>query len=174
MKHAEALKLLFPIDLGGVFADDIDLEGKQLDDAQASAEQLLKEMLPHQADMTIADWERVCGLTPAAGDLLQVRQNRVLARLRTHGGLSLAYFQEIALSMGYTVTIEELLPNTDGLGNEGIFRWRVTTSGIGPVYFRAGRSRAGNRLVEGDIVNSLEGIFTDIKPAHTQVIFVYI
>ncbi|KUG24583.1 prophage tail protein [hydrocarbon metagenome] len=174
MKHADALKLLFPLELGGVFATDIELEGKQFDDAQASAELLLNEMLPHLADMTIADWERVCGVTPAVDELLQVRQNRVLARLRTRGGLSLPHFISIAESMGYIITIEELLANTDGCGSEGIFRWRVTTSGAGPVYFRAGRSGAGDRLVEGDITNSLEGIFTDLKPAHTQVIFVYI
>jgi len=174
MKHADALKLLFPIQLGGVFSADIELEGKQFDDAQSSAEQLLKEMLPQLANMTISDWERVCGLTPEAGDLLQVRQNRVLSKLRMHGGLSIPYFIQIAASMGYTITIDELLPNTDGCGDEGIFRWRVTTAGIGPVYFRAGVSCAGDRLVEGDIVNSLEGIFTYLKPAHTQVIFVYI
>jgi uncharacterized protein YmfQ (DUF2313 family) len=175
MKHADILKLLFPLELGGVFVPDIAMEGKQLDDTKTSAEQLLSEMYPQSADVTIADWERICGITPSGSDTLQTRQARILAKFRTHGGLSLPFFASLATTMGYTVTIEELLANTDNYGAEGIFRWRITMSGgSAPVYFRAGQSCAGDSLVTGDVVNSLEAIFTDIKPAHTQVIFVYI
>jgi uncharacterized protein YmfQ (DUF2313 family) len=94
--------------------------------------------------------------------------------MRELGELSLPYFASLATSMGYTCTIAELLANTDSLGAEGIFRWRITFSGTPLVYFRAGQSRAGDYLVTGPVASALEGLFADLKPAHTQVIFAYI
>lgn len=173
MKHADVLKLLFPLELTGVFDADIELEGKQLDDAQTSADLLLREMMPQSAGVSITDWERVCGLSPDDDDTLQTRQLRVIAKLRERGSLSLPYFGALAADMGYTASVEELLANTDGLGDEGIFRWRITFTGTPLVYFRAGQSRAGDRLVDGPVVDALEGLFEDLKPAHTQVIFAY-
>lgn len=172
-KHEDVLRLLFPLELGGVFGQDIALEGVHLDAVQASGELLLREIFPQTCDKTLEDWERVCGLLPAATDTLQMRQARVIAKLRERGGLSIPYFVGIATSMGYTVTIEELLANTDGYGPEGIFRWRVTFTGTPLFYFRAGQSRAGERLVDGPIATALEGLFTDLKPAHTMIIFAY-
>lgn len=174
MQHKDVLKLLFPIELGGVFDADIALEGKQLNDAQANAELVLREMFPQTCSATITDWERVCGVTPQEDDTLQTRQLRVIAKLKEHGELSLTYFTSLAAAMGYTCTIEELLAGTDGLGAEGIFRWRVTFTNSPLVYFRAGQSYAGDRLVSGTVASALEGLFTDLKPAHTQVIFAYI
>jgi uncharacterized protein YmfQ (DUF2313 family) len=174
MQHSDTLKLLFPLEFTGVFDDDIALEGSALDTAQVSAELLLREMLPQTCDYTITDWEWVCGVAPDDGDTLQTRQLRVITKLREEGKLSLTYFASLATSMGYTFTIEELLANTDGLGSEGIFRWRLTFTGTPLVYFRAGQSRAGDRLIDGPVATALEGIFTDLKPAHTQVIYAYV
>lgn len=174
MKHKDVLNLLFPLELSGDYSADIILEGKHLDDAQTSAELLLREMLPQSAGLSIADWERICGVSPDDDDTLQTRQLRVIAKLRERGSLALAYFQSLADAMGYTCTIEELRPNTDGLGAEGIFRWRITFTGSNLVYFRAGQSRAGDRLVTGTVASALEGLFTDIKPAHTQIIYAYV
>lgn len=171
--HATVLKQLFPLELTGVFDADTALEGAQLDAAQVNAELLLREMMPQSASDTITDWERVCGLTPVATDTLQMRQARVVGKLRARGGLSVPYFTALAADFGYPVTIEELLAGTDGLGDEGIYRWRVTFTGTPLYYFRAGQSRAGERLVEGPLADALEGLFTDLKPAHTQVIFAY-
>jgi uncharacterized protein YmfQ (DUF2313 family) len=173
MSHKATLKLLFPLELGGIFDDDITLEGATLDDAQTSAAQLLYEMFPQSCTDSITDWERVYGLTPNDGDTLQTRQLRVIAKMRELGELSLPYFASLATSMGYTCTIEELLANTDGLGAEGIFRWRITFTGTPITYFRVGQSRVGDRLVDYPILTALEGLFTDLKPAHTQVIFAY-
>jgi uncharacterized protein YmfQ (DUF2313 family) len=173
VSHKDTLKLLFPIELGGVFDDDITLDGAQLDNAQISAAQLLCEMFPQSCTDSITDWERVYGLTPASTDTLQTRQLRVIAKMRELGELSLPYFAALATSMGYACTIQELLANTDSLGAEGIFRWRITFTGTPLVYFRAGQSRAGDPLVTGPVASALEGLFTDLKPAHTQVIFAY-
>ncbi|MRR15382.1 MAG: DUF2313 domain-containing protein [Deltaproteobacteria bacterium] len=173
MSHKDVLKLLFPLELGGVFEADTLLEGKHLDDAEASADLLLREMLPQSATDSIADWERVCGVVPDDTDTLQIRQARVVSKLRERGGLSIPHFMALAASWGYSVVIEELLAGTDGLGDEGIFRWRVTFTATPLYYFRSGQSRAGERLVYGPLASAMEGLFTDIKPAHTQVIFAY-
>ena len=173
MSHSDVLKLLFPLELAGVFDADTALEGSHLDAVQVSAELVLREMLPQTASDTITDWERVCGLTPAETDTLQMRQIRVISKLRERGGLSIPFFTALAFDFGYTVTIEELLAGTDGLGDEGIFRWRVTFTNTPLYYFRAGQSRAGDRLVDGPLADALEGLFTELKPAHTQVIFAY-
>lgn len=173
MSHKDVLRLLFPIGLDGVFDADIALEGKYLDAAEASAEQLLREMMPQSAGDSISDWERVCGVTPEDTDTLQIRQARVISRLRERGGLSIPHFTVLAASWGYTIVIEELLANTDDLGDEGIFRWRITFASTPLYYFRTGQSRAGERLVDGPLATAMEGLFTELKPAHTQVIFAY-
>jgi uncharacterized protein YmfQ (DUF2313 family) len=173
LKHEDVLRLLFPLELGGVYDQDAVLEGMQLDDVQTSDDSLLREIFPQSCDKTLADWERVCGLIPLSTDTLQMRQARVITKLRERGGLSIPYFIELASSMGYTVTIEELLANTDGYGPEGIFRWRVTFTATPLYYFRAGQSYAGERLIDGPLATALEGLFTDLKPAHTMIIFAY-
>jgi len=173
MNHADVLKLLSPIELGDVFNDDIKLEGEALDRAQASAEQVQHETLPQSASLTIEDWERVCGLSPASDDTLQMRQAAVIAKLRERGGLSLPFFTALADDFGYSVIIEELLANTDGYGAEGIFRFRVTFTETPLYYFRVGQSRAGERLVDAPVATAMEGLFQDLKPAHTMVIFAY-
>lgn len=171
--HANVLKLLFPLELGGDFEADIALEGAALDAAEQSAVLLLREMIPQSATDSIADWERVLGLTPDDDDTLQMRQARVISKLRERGGLSVAHFTALATTWGYTITIEELLAGTDGLGDEGMFRWRVTFTATPLYYFRAGQSRAGERLVDGPVATAMEGLLTELKPAHTQVIFAY-
>jgi uncharacterized protein YmfQ (DUF2313 family) len=173
VSHKDVLKLLFPLDLGGVFDADLELEGEYLDAAEASAEQLLREMMPQSAGDSIADWERVCGIVPDATDTLQMRQARVVAKLREQGGLSIPHFTALAASWGYTIVIEELTAGADGTGDEGIFRWRVIFLATPLYYFRAGQSRAGERLVDGPLATAMEGLFTELKPAHTQVIFAY-
>lgn len=174
MSHKDVLKLLFPLELTGVFDTDIALEGAQLDAAEQSADLLLREMLPQSASDTIADWERVCGVTPASTDTLQMRQARVISKLRERGGLSIAHYVALAATWGYTITVEELLADTDDLGAEGIFRWRMTFASTPLYYFRVGQSRAGDRLVDGPLATAMEGLFTELKPAHTQVLFTYI
>jgi uncharacterized protein YmfQ (DUF2313 family) len=131
-------------------------------------------MMPQTASMTITDWERVCGLIPESADTLQMRQARVVSKLRDRGGLSIPFYVALASDFGYSVIIEELLSGTDDLGDEGMFRWRVIFQNTPMFFFRAGQSRAGDRLVDGPLADALEGLFTELKPAHTQVIFAYV
>jgi len=181
MKHQDTLKLLFPAELTGVFDDDIALEGKQLDAAQASADMLLQEMFPDVAYSTLADWERVCGLTPATDDTLQKRRDAVVQKLRERGGLSRSYFIALASALGWTITIEELIPFMCGWGRCGDalyvtdvrWIWRVNASGYSTYLFRAGTSGSGERLTWWAADANLETLFNDLKPAHTYVIFSY-
>lgn len=176
MSHRDALKLLFPLELAGVFEADLALEGASLDDAQERAEKLLLEVFADRADELIADWERVCGLTPLAADTLQKRRDRVVAKLRERGSLYLAYYVAIALTLGYEITIEELPANAAGFeeyGEGSIFIWRITVADSEVYYFRAGESEAGERLLDWNDDNALEDMFEDIKPAHTLLIWAY-
>jgi uncharacterized protein YmfQ (DUF2313 family) len=181
MSHRDTLKLLFPIELQGDFEKDIELEGKHLDAAQSNAERLLNEMFPNQSYELLPDWERVCGLTPGSDDTLQLRQEMVVRKLRELGGLSRAYFIQLAVSIGYTITIEELLPFMAGIGRAGdalyveavIWIWRVKIAGQSLYYFRAGQSSAGERLLWWLPQAALENILNELKPAHTFIIFDY-
>lgn len=181
MIHEESLKLLFPVELSGVFEDDIALEGAALDIAQADGEMLLTEIFPDEAHNTLANWERVCGITSKSGQPLQYRRNAVLDKLRERGGLSKAYFIALAAIHGWTITIDELLPFMAGWNRcgdqlyeeEARWVWRVNVADTSAYYFRTGVSAAGERL-SGWIANTtLEDMFEDLKPAHTAVIFNY-
>ncbi|KAF0145128.1 MAG: phage protein [Nitrospirae bacterium] len=181
MLHKDALKLLFPLDLGGEFERDIELEGKQLDLAQARVDDLLKEMFPDGAYELLCCWERVCGITPGADDTLQMRRDTVIRKLREIGRLDRKYFIDVAAAMGYTITIEELHPFMAGLSyagdtlyvEESIFIWLVRIAGQSLYYFRAGQSSAGERLLWWPVQTVLENILNDLKPAHTYIIFDY-
>ncbi len=181
MLHKDALKLLFPIPLEGTFEMDIEVEGKHLDSAQARAEVLLKETFPAQSYELLCCWERVCGLIPGVEDTLQARRDTVIRKLRERGGLSKQYFINLAVTMGYPITIEELHPFMAGSGKAGdtlyvkesIFIWRVRVAGKAFYYFRAGQSAAGERLLWWPAQTVLENLFNELKPAHTYIIFDY-
>jgi uncharacterized protein YmfQ (DUF2313 family) len=181
MNHNDALNLLFPIEIGGVFAADLLLEGKQLDEAQASAETLLREMYGDTAYDLLAAWERVCALMPEDDAPLQSRRDAVVKKLRELGGLSRAYFIALAASRGWTITIDEFQPFMAGINSAGdmlqeievIWIWRVNVSGYAVYSFRSGLSAAGERLTWWIANSELESMFNDLKPAHTAVIFNY-
>lgn len=103
-------------------------EANVFDDIEASADVVEGAVTPYHAGSLLADWERVLGLTPAANSGFQQRQQRVLAKLSETGGLSIPYFIRLAANLGYTITIDE------------------------PRLFRAGMSRAGERLWDGDTI----------------------
>jgi len=183
MNHSDALELLFPlpVDPDGTLADDLALEGKLLDAAQDSADNLLLEAFPDRSSMLLASWERVYKLTPSSDDPLQARRDAVIQKMRARGGLSRAYFIALAAVYGWTITIDELLPFMcgwnrcgDSLYIEGVrWIWRVNVSGQAVYSFRAGLSAAGERLTWWVADTVLESLFTELKPAHTYVIFNY-
>lgn len=181
MNHSDVLTLLFPIEMGGVFADDTLLEGKRLDDAETSAKTLLDEMFGDTTYDLITAWERLCALTPEDDAPLQSRRDAIIKKLRELGGLSRAYFIALAASRGWTITIDEFQPFMAGINRVGDrlqaaevqWIWRVNVSGYAVYSFRAGVSTAGERLTWWTPNAELETMFNDLKPAHTFVIFNY-
>lgn len=180
MFHSDALKLLMPIKLDGVFTDDLATEGDQLDLAAASAETLLAELFPDQTYFTLDSWERVYGITPGIDDPLQLRQNRVVQKMRDLGRLDRTYFIQMAAALGYTVTIQELGPFMAGwhgagdevMADDADYCWRVWYSEAdGGYYFRAGESAAGENL-SYSYFTVMQALFEELKPAHTFVEFI--
>lgn len=181
MNHSDTLKLLFPIELSGIHDADMAIDGAALDAAQISAQKLLSEMFPDTSSDLIASWERVAEITPETGATLQARQNAIIAKLRRHGGLSRQYFIDLAVDMGWTITIDEYLPFMCGWNrcgdslyeNQCRWIWRVNVPGYAVYRFRAGMSAAGERLTWWFSNSTLEELFENLKPAHTYVIFNY-
>lgn len=152
--YKQLLKLLMPP--GEAFPRDVGtnmdalLHGLAEEWARIDArgERLIIDGLPATTNELLTDWERVTGLPDkCAGTLettMQGRRNAVVSKLTSTGGQSKSYFIAVAKALGYDVTITEFRP------------------------FRAGFSRAGDRLTNGDWVyawqvNSPETTIIDFR-----------
>jgi len=174
-------RLLMPLELGGVFDDDVAIEAAHLDAAEANGDALLLEMFPDTASTLLPDWERVLGITPAADEPLQSRQDKALQKWREKGGLSIPYFTALAESLGYEVEIVEPLVSMadwlcadDELQDETCDGWWGLVIKNQQVYeFRADTSCADECLLWFDSQTFLEELFKRLKPAHNDVYFVY-
>ncbi len=181
MFHKDVLKNLNPLSIEGVYDSDIEIEGKHLDEAQLSAEELLNEMFPHRALTFLSRWERVLAITPSSEDTVQLRRDRIVNKLRARGGLHLQYFIILAETLGHTITIDEYQPFMAGIGEAGhrvyieevVYVWQVNVTDKGLFYFRAGESGAGERLLWWEAESVLENLFNELKPSHSFIIFNY-
>lgn len=136
--YLEQLKTLlppgqaFPRESGTTLHSLLDGMSIELARVDGRGEALPIEANPSTTSEMLSDWERVAGLPDKCSgvleETLQGRKNALLAKLSSTGGQSAGYFIELAGVLGYTVTIEEYRP------------------------FRAGRSRAGDALTNGDWV----------------------
>jgi len=99
-------------------------------------------------------------------DTLQARRNSLIAKIRATGGLSVPYFTSLALALGMVVDIQEKVD-----GNPNV--WRIALPATSDYLFRAGESYAGDRLLYWGTNAGIEGVFDDLKPAHTRVIYAY-
>lgn len=149
--YLEQLKMLlppgqaFPRESGTTLHSLLDGMSIELARVDGRGEALPLEANPSTTSEMLSDWERVAGLPDKCSgvleETLQGRKNALLAKLSSTGGQSASYFIELAGLLGYTVTVEEYRP------------------------FRAGLSRAGDALTNGDWV------FTWlIRAAETSVI----
>lgn len=110
-------------------ADSLSLELSRID---ARLDALPAEALPLTTAEILADWERVAGLpdncSGLLGPTLGARRADLVAKLASVGGQSRAYYQGVAAAIGFAVFIDEFRP------------------------FRAGASRAGDEITNGDWV----------------------
>ena len=103
------------------------IDGKVLDDVRQTAETALAALDPRTAGDMLPDWERLLDLD-ARGKNRQQRVLAVMAEINETGGLSIPYFVRLAASIGYEIEISEPQP------------------------FRAGISRAGERIAPPEII----------------------
>ena len=154
---------------------------KEFFNVDKRTEDLLREADPSRALEMLADWERAVGLPdPCTGPLntLAARRAAVVARLRSQGGQSRAFFIALAETLGYSITITEYKPFVAGSNagetlSNGDWKhaWKVTAPETTVRKFRAGDG-AGERLARWGN-QELECAIERAKPAHTQVIFAY-
>ena len=188
MIHADLLKLLLPpssIDPNGAaLSAELAAEGAALDGAQFSADQLLLEMDPRTASVTLADWERVYGLpdacTVATGIAQSVAERRaaLVALVNMIGGQSRAFYIALAAALGYAITITECAPHVTEHDSEHPiyddqyrFIWIVNAALYNLRDLTTEDDTEMATLVWGNSL--LECRINRFKPAHTYVIFSY-
>lgn len=109
MYHYDMLKKLFPVkDMTGELDNDLAIEGKYLDQVDATASQLAREEFPDTATVLLSDWERTFDTT-AVGD--SARQAAIVAAERIvvnkDGRLNPNYYVSLAAGLGYDSTVVE-------------------------------------------------------------------
>lgn len=169
---------------GGVLDALLGSAAASVASAEAEAERLMVEIDPRTAIELIPDFERVLGPDPCGRDLgartLEQRQRQAHQRWTARGGQSIPYFVDIAQRLGISIGIEEFWPTRCGVLRAGMaliedgeqFTWRVKLTLISQWLFRAGQNTAGDPL-GGSTVSDIECEIRRLKPAHTQVVFVY-
>lgn len=188
--HREILSLappgwVWPRGTDTLFASVLKPLAIELADLEATAEAMLDEVDPRTATLCLEDFERVLGADPCGRDpeALTVAERQQLAyqRWTARGGQSIAYFTDLAAKRGYLIEIEEVHPSVTGravCGDELVrtpeqFIWTVKLGATEMIVAEAGKSEAGNLLVEYRVAD-IECDIRRARPAHTEVIFRYV
>lgn len=112
----------------------LEAEGRELDRVLADSAKALGALSPFARHEWLEDWERVYGLPGecARGEQsLQARIKLLAIAFQERSGISLPWLRRYALLVGYEAGIREYTP------------------------FRAGRSRAGHQLTNGDWIYAI-------------------
>lgn len=161
---------------------------------------LIDEIHPLTSIAALEDWERVLGLPDEclpSGNSLQERRTAVLARLRDQGRQDLAYWYDLAVTLGYEIVIEEHWPFICGIhecGNPSGLSlldaqdhpeigylavpdvrlwWNVTVYGDHLLQFRCGESLCPERLMDWVSADTLECVMRRDGEAHLLLTFDY-
>lgn len=133
MPHAALLAALLPpvsyAASGPHLAASLQMEGRELDRLQENAAHAMGGLRPFLFQEWLEEYERVYGLPGPCSrgeQLLQERIAVLAAALLERGGISAAWIRRYAALAGYEVAVQEYRP------------------------FRAGHSRAGDALTNGD------------------------
>ena len=124
---------------------------------EQAAEAMLPEAAPGSSSALLPDYERVLGPDSCLGPrraTFDERRHSAHIRWTGTGGASRQDFINLAAALGYVVTIDEFRPARAGRLRAGgrcygpavQWSWRITLPPTRVVEFRAGRSRAGDRL----------------------------
>lgn len=161
----------------------IDAMAQEFSRADAMCETLIEEAFPNTTNQLLPEWERTVGLPDKCseiGESTTIRRLNVLAKLAARGGQSPQYFIDVAAALGYQITITEFNVFRADISSAGDpvydvdweYAWQVNAPETTIFYFEAGVSVAGDPLADWGN-DRLECVITDLKPAHTHVIFAY-
>lgn len=143
---------------------------------------------PSLAFEMLPNWERFTGLPDdctGPADTIAERRLAVVAKLATRGGQTRAYYEALAASLGYSITITEYRPFQAGISRAGDPRWQVGSPTMRHYWsvavadprinwFRAGSGRAGqDPHVSISRADDLECLLNRYKPGQSSLIFDY-
>lgn len=190
------LSLLPPGNIAKSFGSNIVLIFKlianELSRIDAAACGLIEEADPRTTQALFEDWEEFAGLPDPCSptDLTkEERRNRLIQKLTSQGGQSRAFYEQMALDLGYDVSIRQHKPFTCGISQciapsddvfiaimppEHRFVWSVTVHGDRLTWFKCGVSEVGvDPMLKITAATDLECIFQKLKQSHTHLNFIY-
>jgi uncharacterized protein YmfQ (DUF2313 family) len=181
----DALALCLPswvLDPTGQYAQrELAATAAPLQDAWTNSLTLYEEQDPASAFATFDRWQAVNGLpdqcTPDGLTLSQQR-DRLLTKIASPGGQSAAYMVQVAARLGFTITITQFDAHTVAsavdeplAGMDWRYRWQVNAVAAG-ITFSTVSDPVDTPLATG-AANPLECVLNQIRPAHTQITFIY-
>lgn len=148
---------------------------------ERAAEAMLPEGTPSTSAALLEDYERVLGPDPCMGvQAVTTDDRRRSVHIRWVGtqGAARRDYVQLAAALGYAITIDEFRPARAGrlragqrcYGRRVQWTWRVNLPSTRVVLFRAGRSRAGDRLRQFGLP-WLQCQIARNAPAHTVLVF---
>lgn len=148
---------------------------------ELQAEAMLAEATPSTSTQLLPDYERVLGPDPCLAALpatLQERRASVHLRWTRTGGAARKDYIALAAALGYAITTDEFQPSRAGRmragdrvrGQRAQWTWRINLPHTLAVRFRAGQSRAGERLLTFGLP-WLQCQLSQNTPAHTLLLF---
>ncbi len=149
---------------------------------EQAAESMLAEATPSTSAQLLPDYERVLGPDPClaatSAATYQERRSSVHLRWTRTGGAARRDFIALAAVLGYAITIDEFSPSRAGRmragqqlrGQRAQWTWRINLPRTNVVRFRAGVSRAGERLLSFGMP-WLQCQLSRNTPEHTVLVF---
>lgn len=137
---------------------------KEIERLEAAAESVLREFDHRSTTTFLNDYEEELGLPECGVDsgTTQQRRARIVAKLDPDRSLSLSYIDAFLDSAGFTATVTD--PGTTD------HQFEVDVPSLPFVLFRAGSSKAGDKLGENVGSSELTCILDRIKPAWSTYI----
>lgn len=126
--HLDVLRALNPLPIGGDDPIVDEVEAEFLDEAAAYLEEIEAEIWPSTAS-SLSRWEAIYGLSGSGTD--SDRRLAILAAMNASGGISKAFFEALANSMGFVIRIDRgVYPFRSGVSAAGDSVREVNFSGV--------------------------------------------
>jgi uncharacterized protein YmfQ (DUF2313 family) len=186
-QYAEKLQALLP--RGRVWGDGVQGQvtaalAPSFERLDARAQQLLFDAMPPNTVELLPEWEASLGLPdPCEGpdQTTDQRRAQVIAKFCASGGQSIAYYQGVLETLGYTNSvITQFAPFRAGRSMAGDpaydsrwwFAWNIYLPDLRVFFFRAGLAAAGDPLVTYP-TTAVFCVIAALKPAHTVATFTF-